>query len=139
MKINVYLNFHGNCREALEYYQTVLGGQIVAMMPHRGTPAEEFTSPDWLDKIMHGRLVVNDSAVIMGSDSPPQYQKAPGGFGVCVSTNDLEEGKRIVAGLAEGGQVGMPYEETFWAKGFGMCTDRFGISWMINGPEKPMG
>jgi PhnB protein len=138
MKINVYLNFNGNCREAMEYYQKVLGGQIVAMMPHRGTPAEEFTSPDWLDKIMHARLIVGDAAVIMGSDSPPQYQKAPGGFGVCVSTDDLETGKRVFAGISDGGQVTMPYEETFWAKGFGMCTDRFGISWMVNGGEKPL-
>jgi PhnB protein len=138
VKINVYLNFHGNCREALEYYQNVLGGQIDAIMRHRGTPAEEFTPPDWLDKIMHGRLVVGDAAVIMGSDSPPQYQEKPGGFGVCISTDNIDEGKRIFAGLSDGGSVSMPYEETFWAKGFGMCTDRFGIDWMINGGEKQM-
>jgi PhnB protein len=137
MKLNPYLTFNGNCREAMEFYRKVLGGQIVMMLTHEGTPAAEFTSPDFMDKIMHARLIIGDN-VLMASDSPPQYATTPAGFSVSVVVDDAAEGKRIFDALAEGGNVKMPFEETFWATGFGMLIDRFGTPWMVNAGEKSM-
>jgi PhnB protein len=88
--------------------------------------------PDgWRDKVMHAQLRVGDR-VLMGADMPPDWFKQPQGFSVSLNLGDVEAAKRIFARLAEGGTVGMEFQETFWAKGFGMLTDRFGIPWMLN-------
>ena len=73
----------------------------------------------------------------MGSDAPPDQYSKPQGFSVCISLDEPAEADRIYAGLAEGGNQVMPIAETFWARRFGMCVDRFGIPWMVN-CEKPM-
>ena len=136
MQLNTYLTFGGDCKEAFEYYAKVLNGKIVAMFPHRGTPAEKMAPPEWLDKIMHARLEVEGQA-LMGSDRPPQYNTKPAGFSVNISVKDVAEAERIFAALAQGGDVKMPIAETFWAQRFGMLIDRYGTPWMVN-CEKPM-
>jgi PhnB protein len=134
MKLNVYLAFDGRCKEAFEFYQTVLGGNIEAMIPHAGTPAEGSVPPEWLDKIMHARLSIGDN-LLMGSDAPPNHHKKPQAFSVNIGIDDQNEAERIFHALAENGSVMMPIAPTFWATRFGMCTDRFGIPWMINCPQ----
>lgn len=131
MKIQPYLMFNGNCREAFEFYHGVLGGKIEAMMTHRGTPVEEHVPEEWNDKIMHACLVVGDQ-LLMASDSPPEYQKPSGGFSVSLAIDTPDEAERVFNGLADGGTVTMPLEKTFWADRFGMLIDRFGTPWMIN-------
>jgi len=131
MQLNTYLTFSGNCKEAFEFYAKVLGGKIEAMFPHKGSPMEAHTPPEWQDKIMHARLSVGDQ-VLMGSDAPPQYQTKPGGFSVNIGVKDPAEADRIFAALSEGGQVKMPIAQTFWAKRFGMFIDRYSIPWMVN-------
>ena len=136
MKLNAYLFFNGQCKEAFQFYETLLGGHIVSMLPHRGSPAEGQTAPEWLDKIMHARMSVGDG-VLMASDAPPGHFQQPQGFTVNISVADPSEAERIFHALAENGNTMMPIQETFWALRFGMTTDRFGIPWMIN-CEKPM-
>jgi PhnB protein len=131
MRLNPYLHFSGDCKEAFAFYEKCLGGKIVAMFPHAGTPAEEHTPPEWRDKIMHARLSVGDD-VLMGSDAPPDRYSKPAGFSVTLQYKDPAEGKRVFELLAEGGTVIMPFAETFWAKGFGMLVDKFRIPWMVN-------
>ncbi len=131
MQLTPYLNFNGRCEEAFKFYEQCLGGKIVAMIVHAGTPAEQHVPAEWADKIMHARLHVGD-AVLMGSDSPPEYYQEPAGNYVSLLTKDPAEADRIFQGLAEGGTVIMPIEETFWAVRFGMVKDRFGTPWMIN-------
>jgi PhnB protein len=131
MRINPYLTFDGQCREAFEFYKEVLGGSIEAMLPHEGTPAAEHTPPDWLDKILHARLVVGDQ-VLMASDAPPDRRQKPQGIHVTLQIEEPSEAERIYHALAEGGSVEMPLQETFWAIRFGMVVDRFGIPWMVN-------
>ncbi|MGE0410049.1 MAG: VOC family protein [Amphiplicatus sp.] len=133
MQFIPYLSFDGRCEEAFGYYQKHLGGKIVAMA--RWGEAPEGQRPEGAegqkDKIMHAMLEAK-GALLMGADAPPNFfQKAQG---VCVSVNldDAEEGERIFNALADGGQVNMPYAETFWAEGFGMCVDKFGVPWMVN-------
>lgn len=131
MQLTPYLTFNGNCEEAFRYYEKHLRGKIEAMIPHEGTPAEEHVPANWKKKIMHARLVVGDAA-LMGSDAPPQHYSKPQGVSVSINVDDLKEGERMFHALADGGTTTMPFAETFWAKGFGMCTDRFGTLWMVN-------
>jgi len=131
MKLNPYLTFDGNCEEAFKAYEKILGGEIVAMMPHEGTPAEGHVPPEWLKKIIHARLVI-DGTVLMGSDAPADRYKPMQGFTVNLNIKEPAEAERVFNALAEGGSVLMPLAETFWAKKFGMATDRFGTPWMIN-------
>jgi PhnB protein len=131
MEIAPYLNFDGNCAEAMRFYEQVLGGKLEALMTHRGSPAEAHTPAEWQDKILHARLVVGSYA-IMASDAPPgHYTKSAGSY-ISLSPESVEEGKRIYDGLSEGGTVHMPWAATFWSPGFGMLADRFGTHWMVN-------
>ena len=132
MQLNPYLLFTGQCEEAFKFYEKLLGGKIEVMLPHAGTPAESQVPPEWRDKILHVRMTTL-GGILMGSDAPPGRQQKPQGFSVSVSVNDPAEAERIYQGLAEGATaVTMPIQETFWAKRFGMLTDRFGIPWMVN-------
>ena len=131
MKIVSYLNFDGDCAEAMRFYADLLGGEIVAMFPFRGTPAEEFVQEGCKDQIMHARVNIGDQA-LMGSDAPSDRAEQPQGFAVTLLVDTPAEGERIFNGLAEGGSVTMPFQPTFWSAAFGMVTDRFGTPWMLN-------
>jgi len=131
MQLNAYLTFNGQCEEAFKFYERCLGGKIVAMMPHEGTPVAEHVPAEWRNKILHARLTVGDQ-VMMGSDAPPGRYEEPKGFSVSVQIKDPAEAERIFQALAENGKVQMPIQQTFWAARFGMLMDQFGIPWMIN-------
>jgi PhnB protein len=133
MQVNPYLFYNGNCEQAFKHYAKVLGGEIADMMVHRGTPAEAHVPPEWQDKIMHARMTI-DGEVLMASDAPPGQFHKPQGFSVSLQIDDPADAERKFADLSEGGTVTMPFGKTFWAKGFGMCVDQFGIPWMINCP-----
>jgi PhnB protein len=135
MSLNPYLQFNGECREAFTFYERCLGAKIAFTMTYAGTCAEGQVPAEWRDKILHARLVLGDD-VLMGSDSPPGRYEKPSGFSVAVNIDDPAEGKRVFDALAEHGSVRMPFGETFWATGFGMLVDRFGIPWMINCEQK---
>jgi|SRR5262245_7488984 len=131
MQLNPYLTFKGQCEEAFKFYEKCLGGKIVAMVPHTGTPAAEHVPAEWRNKILHARLTIGDQ-VLMGSDAPPDRYEPSKGFSVTLGINDPAEAERVFKALAEKGTVQMPLEQTFWALRFGMLVDRFGIPWMIN-------
>jgi PhnB protein len=131
MHLNPYLLFNGDCAEAFKFYEQTLGGKIEAMMTFNGSPAAEHAPPEWGDKILHATLVIGDQR-LMASDAPPGQYSKPQGISVSISLNDRDKGERIFNALAEGGRTTMPFAKTFWAAGFGMCTDRFGIPWMVN-------
>lgn len=131
MQLNPYLLFNGTCEEAFKFYEQTLGGKIESMMKHAGTPAEKDVPPEWRDKVLHASMKVGD-AVIMASDAPPGHYSQPQGFSVSISLEDTAKGERIFNALAENGTTQMPFGKTFWADGFGMCVDRFGIPWIVN-------
>lgn len=131
MQLNSYLTFNGDCKTAFEFYEKTFGGKLEAMMTHAGTPAESQMPPGWRDKILHARLMVGNSA-LMGSDAPPDRYQRPQGFYVNIGTTDPEEAERVFQALAADGKVTMPLQQTFWARRFGMLTDRFGVPWMVN-------
>ena len=131
MKLNPYLLFDGKCEEAFNSYQKILGGEIVAMIPHEGTPVEESVPPEWRKKIIHARLVSN-GIVLMGSDAPPDRFEPMKGFSVTLNIAEPAEAERVFDALADKGTVRLALTETFWAKKFGMLVDKFGTPWMIN-------
>ena len=131
MHLNPYLLFNGDCAEAFKFYAQTLDGNIEAMMTFNGSPAAEHAPPEWGDKILHATMVIGDQR-LMASDAPPGQYAKPQGISVSISLNDRDKGERIFNALAEGGTTTMPFAKTFWAAGFGMCTDRFGIPWMVN-------
>jgi PhnB protein len=131
MQSNPYLYFNGDCKDAFKFYEQCLGGKIVAMMTYGESPMAEQTSPEQRDNIMHVQLTV-DNVNLMGSDSPREYFEKPQGFHINLQFDDVEAAERIFNALAEQGTVKMPFQETFWAKRWGMLSDRFGTPWMIN-------
>ncbi|HEY4112631.1 MAG TPA: VOC family protein [Rhizomicrobium sp.] len=130
MKINPYLNFHGNCAEAFDLYAKVLGGKDLHVMTYGQMPGDQVSESD-KNLVAHARFTAGN-AMIMGSDSPPARYNKPQGYAVNISVDTPEEADRIFAALSEGATIGMPIAETFWARRFGMLTDRFGTHWMVN-------
>ena len=137
MQINPYLFFSGQCEAAFKFYAQLLGGKIDAMLTHEGTPAESHVPAEWRSKIMHARMTIGDW-VLMASDAPPGRSQPPQGFSVHISVDEPAEAERIFKALADGGQVRMAMEQTFWAERFGMLVDRFGTPWMVSGPAVKM-
>jgi PhnB protein len=131
MQLNSYLTFNGQCEAAFKFYEQCLGGKIVAMLTHAGTPAEVHVPSEWRNKILHARLSVGDST-LMGSDAPPERYEEPKGFSVQLGIQDPLDAERKFHALAENGTVRMPIQKTFWAARFGMLVDKFGIPWMVN-------
>lgn len=129
------LNFNGNAREAFEFYASVFGGEIRAVLTYGDL---EMTSgmPDAdLIKLAHINLALSDGLSIIGSDMPESFG-APHQLGnhiqLTIEPETSEEAQRLYAELSEGGKVNMPLQPTEWAAQFGECIDRFGVGWMIN-------
>ena len=131
MEANAYLMFNGDCAEAFKLYEQVLDGKIESMFPYAGSPAAEHAPPEFGEKIMHATMTVGHTK-LMASDSPPGTYRKPEGISIAIGLKDVARGEQVFNALSEGGQVTMPYQKTFWAAGFGMCVDRFGIPWMVN-------
>jgi len=127
MKLYTQLNFGGNCEEAFRFYEKHLGGQITMMMNQseaRGAPAAAGKA------IIHARMNIADT-VLIGNDVPPSiFQKMRSAY-MYLSVDSAKEAERVHKLLAEGGEIFMPMEETFFASRFSMLRDRFGVSWTI--------
>jgi PhnB protein len=131
MKVNVHLTFAGDCRAAFEFYAATLGGQIVAIMPYKGSPVEQMAPGGDTDQIMHAFLNLENIG-LMGADTSAERFTPMGGAHVSLNYDNFDKGKAIFDALANGGEVQMPFEKTFWTPGFGTLRDRFGTQWMIN-------
>ncbi|QGG93709.1 VOC family protein [Actinomarinicola tropica] len=133
MSFYAYLFFSGDCRQAFEHYQQVFGGEL-EIMTHAEVP-EGSEMPGAEDHhVMHAALKVGD-ATLMGSDDPTGDGGPKVGLAVTFGAPDETEAKRVFDALAEGGEVQMPFEATFFSKGFGALVDRWGVSWMIDTEE----
>jgi PhnB protein len=133
MQVNPYLHYDGNCEAAFKFYEKAAGGKIEVLMTHESAPPEMPTPPDWKKKIMHARITF-DGDILMGSDAPPGHFQKPQGFSVTLTVDDPTEAEKKFKALSEGGAVNMAFAPTFFAKGFGMCVDKFGIPWMVISP-----
>ncbi len=131
--INPYLNFNGNAELAFNFYKSVFGGEFIAIQRFKDMPSAEMSETDG-QKIMHISLPISKETVLMGSDVPSSYPQSVFGTNISLSVNpDSEaETERIFNALSAGGKIGMPLAKAFWGAYFGMCTDQFGIHWMVN-------
>ncbi len=131
---NPYLVFDGTAAQAMPFYQRVLGGKLDVMTFAQMPGAEQQKMPATAaDRVMHAMLSF-DGGQLMASDiMEGQPYEGMKGFALTVNKDTAAEAEQVFAALAEGGQVTMPIGPTFWAERFGMCTDRFGTPWMVNG------
>ena len=130
VRLNPYLSFRDDAREALEFYQSVLGGQL-ALSTFGEQPM--FEGPADQDKIMHGMLETEDGLTLMASDTPSGMEFVPpAGFSVSLTGDDEPRLRKCWDGLSADGTINMPLEKAPWGDTFGMCTDRFGVNWMVN-------
>ncbi|MFD4293931.1 VOC family protein [Rhodococcus sp. NPDC058505] len=128
-RLNPYISFTDNARAAMEFYQGVFGGTLAL------NTFGEFGDTDapGADLIMHGMLETPQGFTLMGADTPPGMEHNPGTtIAVSLSGDDADELRGWWAALSAGGVVGVPLEKQMWGDEFGMCTDRFGIGWMVN-------
>lgn len=128
---STHLHFNGSCLEALKFYEKSLGGKIVFSTTWAEGPKDMKIPEGWGSKILHASLEFEGQR-LTADDAPPSHYSKPQGFEVLLSYTDLSQAERVFKALAEKGQVLMPFGKTFWAKGFGMTIDQFGIPWMIN-------
>jgi len=129
-KLNPYLGFRDNARQAMEFYQTVFGGDLT-VSTFRDFHASE--DPAELDKVMHSALETPTGFNLMASDTPNSMDYKPGNnYSVSLSGEDETELRGYWDKLAEGGSVTLPLEKAPWGDSFGMCVDKFGVAWMIN-------
>ena len=127
--LNPYLNFRGNAREAMEFYEGVFGGKLnVSTFDYHAA-----SDPSENDLVMHADLEGSEGIRFMAADTPIKMEYRPGtNFSMSLSGEDEAQLRGYFEKLAEGGSVTMPLERAPWGDIFGMCTDRFGISWLVN-------
>ena len=130
MKIDLHINFPGNCQEAFVYYQSILGGEV-QLLTYGDSQSETNVPEDWKYKIVHGSIKLNQLE-IAGTDVPPDAYEAPRGFQLLLQLNNEAESRRIFDALSENGSITMPLQKTFWSPCFGIVVDKFGIAWEIN-------
>ena len=131
MRFNTHLLFDGRCEAAFRLYAECLRGEIRLMMPYGSSPLASTCSPELRDKIVHATLKVGDQT-LTGADVASDAYERPRGFAVQLNLDNPDEARRIFGLLAQGGEVGMPLQETFWAQQYAVLTDRFGTPWEIN-------
>jgi len=131
MQVQPYLFFEGRCDEALDFYRKTLGAEVVTLLRFRESPQPGMVTPGTEDRVMHAVLRVGD-ATVMASDGRCAGQPRFEGFSLSITLKDETPANKMFAALSEGGHVVMPLEKTFWSPRFGMVTDRFGVTWMIN-------
>lgn len=129
-RLNPYLSFRTNAREAMEFYQGVFGGELAistfADFQASADPAEQ-------ELVMHSQLDSPSGLTLMGSDTPAPMEYTPGNnFSVSLSGENDAELRGYWEKLADGGAVSMPLGPSPWGDTFGMCTDKFGVAWLIN-------
>jgi PhnB protein len=134
--VQPYLFFDGRCEEAIEFYRTALGAEVMMLTRYQDSPEPNSCAPGTENKVMHASLQIGDTT-LMASDGRCQGKPAFEGFSLSLTVPDETEAERLFATLADGGQVQMPLTKTFFSPRFGMVADRFGVSWMILVASRP--
>jgi PhnB protein len=127
MKLYTHLNFGGNCAEAFRFYEQHLDGKITMMMRKGDAPG---AAEGDQDEIIHARMEIGDT-VLIGNDVPSAHFQRMRSVYLYLSLDSAAETERVHALLADGGEIYMPLEETFFASRFSMVRDRFGVSWTL--------
>ena len=130
VRLNPYIGFDGQAREAIQFYETVFGGELTISTYGESGMSDD---PAQADKVMHAQLDAGPDLLLMASDAPPGMPRDSGSqISISLSGDDEAKLRRYWDGLVEGGNVTMPLEKAPWGDSFGMCADRYGINWMVN-------
>ena len=131
IRLNPYLSFRDNARDAMTFYQSVFGGELTT-----STFAEAHASDDPAEqaKIMHSELVTAGGQTLMASDTPNGMEHSANGYAISLSGAAVDEAELQGwwSKLSEGGSITLPLEKAPWGDQFGMCVDKYGVSWMVN-------
>jgi PhnB protein len=127
-RLNPYISFADNARQAMDFYKEVFGGTLTS-----STFGEYGTEGPEADKIMHSQLETDAGFTLMAADTPPGMPRTEGNnITVSLSGDDSEELRGYWEKLSEGGTVSMPLEKQMWGDEFGQCFDKFGVGWLVN-------
>lgn len=138
MQVQPYLFFNGRCDEALKFYADKLGAEQLMLMRFKDAPpsTEYQIAPGTEEKVMHASFRIG-ATELMASDGDCKGQNSVySGFSLSLTADDAASGEKLFNALADGGEVTMPWQATFWTKGFGMVKDKFGIGWMVTIPHE---
>jgi PhnB protein len=128
MRLDIYLNYPGNCEPAFRFYEEHLGGRITGLERYGQQAEARGLAAEWKRKVLHARIEIGET-VLMGADIP-ESQPMRSAY-LTLTLDSAKEAERLYALLSDGGQVFMKMEETFFASRFAMLRDRFGTSWML--------
>ncbi len=129
MLISPYIAFKGNCRQAIEFYKSALGAEVLFLQTVGESPMSD-RGP--AENIMHCSMKIGDSTVMVCDDPSPEAPEKAGNMSLAIGLSDPAKAKQLFDNLSQDGSVIMPLDKTFWAAAFGMVTDKFGVRWMVN-------
>ena len=133
MQVQPYLSFEGRCEEAINFYKTAVGAEVIMMMRFKEAPDQSMMTPGTGDKVLHAALRVGDSTVL-ASDGQCMGKAVFQGISLSLTADNDADAKRLFNALAEGGKIQMPLAKTFFASSFGIVADKFGVGWMVYVP-----
>lgn len=133
MRISPHLCFGGQCKAAFRDYHELFGGTL-DVLTYGESPMARDVDPRWHDRVVHATLRFDD-VELMGADMLSNDDPKPQGFFVLLTVDGAAEAKRVFASLAVGGEIKLPFQQTFWSAGFGVLVDRFGVPWEINSAQ----
>ena len=134
MALEVYINFNGNCREAVEFYSKAFNAPMEKIMTFGDMPPNpEYPTPESAKNlVMHTYLMINGSRLMFSDTFPGMPFVEGNNIYITYTGNNEDEIKEIYSKLKEGGSVEMELQQTFWSKCYGMLTDKFGIHWQLS-------
>ena len=133
-----YLGFNGNCAEAMRFYERALDGKLELMMSCADSPMAAKVPKEFAQRIMHARLALPGGGTLYAGDAMGQTYQGIHGVSITLNYGNVAEAQKTFERLADGGKVTMAMAPTFWAKSFGMATDKFGAHWIVNGELLPI-
>lgn len=134
-KTNIYLHFNGNCEEAFNHYKNVFQTEYVSFLRYSDTPHKDSVPKEYLNKIENVGFKLSEETLIMGSDTLDSLGMpfvAGNNFSIYAEADSKEEAERLFKGLSVNGKITQDLAIAHWGAYFGMCTDHFGIQWLIN-------
>ena len=136
-QIHAYVGFNGRCREAMNYYKDTIGGEIT-LQPVEGSPMESQCPQSMKDQILHSSLTRNGTLLLMGSDmNAPGEQPKGSNIALSLSCSTEEEINRVFSMFSSEGNIIDPLKKQFWGALFGVCKDKYGVTWMMTYDLKP--
>lgn len=132
MRLETYLFFNGQCEAALAFYRESIGAETLFLLRFKDSAEAADTPPDWQDKVMHATFRVGDRELMASDGMAGAKPKGFTGFSLSLAVDDFAAGEKLFTALSAGGQALIPWQATFWTKGYGMLSDRFGVPWMVS-------